>query len=364
MLMRMNSRHVQFAALFAATALLAAACSSSDAAEITTTTTTVTETTTTDPETTTTLPETTTTAEPGVEMSEAINGLPADEATVDRRVVSVKIDNHPKARPQSALQSADAVYEILVEGGITRFIAMFHQTDLDWVGPNRSGRPTDGTLIAALEGGPFQISGAQGWVKSLYNEADVNFIQDNGVTTYRVQDRSAPHNLFTSTPRIRQWADDQGWPDVNPGNLYAYGEPTHSTERATTIEIPFSDAPTPTWAWDGVGYRRFHGTTPHEWVDLKEETGQVTFDTLVVMRMDKYTVKDPTGRGSSLPSVHTVGKGEAAVFYNGLVVEGTWERESETDKFFLSTSDGAEIVLPPGRVWTSLQPDNQPLVWE
>ena len=366
MLPRMNSRHLQFAALFAAATVLAAACSSSEAAE-TDTTTTVAETTTTTTvaETTTTAaPDTTTTSEAGPGISEAINGLPAEDEAVDRRVVSVKIDNHPKARPQSALQSADAVYEILVEGGITRFIALFHQTDLDWVGPNRSGRPTDGSLIAALEGGPFQISGAQSWVKSLYNKADINFIQDTGVTTYRVKDRSAPHNLFTSTYRIRQWADDKGWPDTNPGNLFAYGEPTPSTERATKIEVPFSDAPTPTWAWDGSEYLRFHGTTPHDWVNLEEETDQVAFDTLVVMRMDRYTVHDPTGRGSSLPSVHTVGEGEAFVFYNGVVVEGTWERDSETDKFFLSTSDGVEIVLPPGRVWIALQPDNEVLTWE
>ena len=82
------------------------------------------------------------------------------------------------------------------------------------------------------------------------------------------------------------------------------------------------------------------------------------------MRMDRYTVHDPTGRGSSLPSVHTVGEGEAFVFYNGVVVEGTWERGSEIDKFFLSTSDGVEIVLPPGRVWIALQPDNEALTWE
>jgi hypothetical protein len=97
---------------------------------------------------------------------------------------------------------------------------------------------------------------------------------------------------------------------------------------------------------------------------LEEETDQVAFDTIVVMRMDKYTVHDPTGRGSSLPSVHTVGEGEAAVFFNGFVVEGTWERGSESDKFFLTTSDGVEIVLPPGRVWISLQPDNEALTWE
>ena len=62
--------------------------------------------------------------------------------------------------------------------------------------------------------------------------------------------------------------------------------------------------------------------------------------------------------------METVGKGEAFVFSNGGVVGGTWERGSQTDSFFLSTSDGVEIVMPPGRVWIELQPDNEPLDWE
>jgi len=82
------------------------------------------------------------------------------------------------------------------------------------------------------------------------------------------------------------------------------------------------------------------------------------------MKMRRYIQSDPSGRGSSVPAMDTVGKGEAFVFYNGQVVGGTWERGSKNDKFFLATTDGVEIVLPPGRVWISLQPDNQPLVWE
>jgi hypothetical protein len=299
-----------------------------------------------------------------VEVPETINGLPADEELIDRRVVGIKIDNHPKARPQSALQSADAVYEILVEGGITRFIALFHQTDLDWAGPNRSGRPTDSKVMAPLQGGPFQISGAQAWVKNIYRADDVNVVFDNGATTFRVPLRPAPHNLFTSTILIREWADGEGWPDVNPGNLYAYGEPTPADGTATKIAVSFSGAPASTWEWDGEQYLRFHGTQPHEWVDDDGEVGLVAFDTLVVMRMDKYIARNPAGSGTSLPTVETVGTGEAVVFYNGEYVEGTWAREEITDMFFLSTPDGEEIILPPGRVWISLQPDDESLDWE
>jgi len=364
----MKSRHLRLIALFATSAMLTVACSTAEPAATTTSTnattvTTVPPVTTTTP-TTTTVPPTTTTTEPPIGVSEAINGLPADQDLIDRRLVAIKIDNHIKARPQSALQVADAVYEILVEGGATRFIALFHQSDLEWAGPNRSGRPTDSTLMTALGESPFQISGAQPWVKNIFSSDRIKVVYDTGATTFRYNERFAPHNLFTSTELIRQWADDRGWSDANQGNLFAYGEPTPADTEATTITVPFSDADAPTWAWDGTQYLRFHGVTPHEWINEEGDTGQVAFDTLVVMKMRRYIKSDPARQGSSVPTMDTVGKGEAFVFYQGGVVGGTWERGSKSDKFFLTTSDGAEIVLPPGRVWISLQPDNQPLTWE
>lgn len=364
-LAHMTSHHLRFLALFTAAAAVATACSSgADVAE-TTTTTARESTTTTLPTTTstTTLPATTTT-EPPLEISDAINGLPAERELIERRVVAVKIDNHLKARPQSGLQSADAVYEILVEGGITRFIALFHQSDLDYVGPNRSGRVTDSKVMAGLSGAPFQISGAQDWVKDIYKADRINVVYDTGATTFRSPHRPKPHNLFASTLLIREWADERGWPDESPGNLFAYGEPTPGEADATRIEIRFSNAVPSTWAWDGSQYLRYHGTTPHEWVNEDGEIGQVAFDTLVVMKMRKYIARNPAGSGTSLPTVDTVGKGEAFVFHSGQVVGGTWERGSITDPFFLSTAVGEEIVLPPGRVWISLQPDNQLLTWE
>lgn len=316
--------------------------------------------TTSDPTTTTT----TTTTIPELVVAATVNGLPADDALIDRRVVAIKIDNHPKARPQSGLQAADAVYEVLVEGGLTRFIALFHQSDLDYVGPNRSGRPTDSTIVAALNGAPFQISGAQPWVQAILRKDGINVVYDNGVTTGRIPSRSAPQNLYTSSLRIREWADDNGWPDENPGNLFAYGEPTPGEGKAAKITITFSDAAPAVWAWDGEKYLRYHGTTPHEWIDEEGNTGQVAFDTLVAMKMRRYIKSDPTGQGSSVPTMDTVGTGEALVLYNGQVVSGTWERGSTSDPFFLLGADGTEIVLPPGRVWISLVPDTKTITWE
>src|SRR4051812_29309370 len=59
-----------------------------------------------------------------------LTGLPiVDPAKAARPAVSIKIENEPPARPQSGLQEADVVYETLIEGGDTRFVAVFQSTD-------------------------------------------------------------------------------------------------------------------------------------------------------------------------------------------------------------------------------------------
>ncbi len=349
-----------------ALAVIATACSSDTSDDSTTTTTQApTTTTTTTPSTTTsTTTSSTTSTVPTVEVSDAINGLPADDALIDRRMVAVKIDNHPNARPQSGIEQADAVFEVLVEGGLTRFIAMFHQSDVEYVGPNRSGRITDGKVMTALGESVLQISGAQPWVQAILASDGINVSYDNGSTTYRVSGRPAPHNLYSSTLAIRDYADARGWPDEGPGNLFVFGDATPGEAEATTIAVPFSDRPPSTWAWDGERYLRFQGNSAHEWVDAEGETGQVAYDTLVVMKMDKYIARDPAGVGSSIPTVETVGTGEALVFHHGEVLSGTWERGSLEDPFTLLTSTGSDLVLPTGTVWVHLVPDTFTVTWE
>jgi len=348
----------------AASALILSACSSSDTATSTTTLAPVTTlaTTTTVATATTTVPPTTTT-EPESDIPESINGLEADEDLINRRVVAIKIDNHPKARPQVVLNEADAVYETLVEGGLTRFIALYQTKDFDKVGPNRSGRVTDADLIKGLDA-VFQISGAQGWVKNIYRKIDINVLYDNGVSTFRDKSRPAPHNLFASTPKIRTIADENNWSNENPGNMFLFGEAPGSGDAATSISMSFSDAPNANWEWDGEVYLRSNGNTPHETVNPEDDIEQVSADVLVALRVREFIMKDPVSNGTSLPTAETVGTGEAVIFYNGEVVEGTWSREEATDMFTLTNTDDTPMVIPPGRLWISLIPNEEPVTWE
>ncbi|MGD2051090.1 MAG: DUF3048 domain-containing protein [Acidimicrobiia bacterium] len=341
------------------------------------------------PETTTQATTTTTTTTTTMLPPSPLNGLGVeDAASLDRRVVAVKIDNHPDAQPQSGIQKADAIYELLVEGGLTRFIALFHSSDAEFLGPVRSGRPTDPTLVKPL-GAPLQISGAQDWVISLINRDGVKLIGDNGDTTFRIPTRSSPHNLYGSTLLMRQVADARGYPDEPPPPMFDFGEPTPSDTPAVDITLDWSDRPVVRWEWDGTQYLRFNADTPQEWISEAETLGQtgdeegtttttgdelaepaepdraqISTDTLVVLTAERYTARPASGSGTPVPALDTVGEGQALLFYGGVVVQGSWERGSIDDPFRLLLPDGTPMTVPAGRLWVSVFPRSQPLTWE
>ena len=347
---------------FVAFALTLAACSGADAVETTTTTTPTiaTTTSTTAPSTTTTEPTTTTAPGP----VSPLNALAAeDPALLDRGVMAVKIDNHWNARPQSGLQDADAIYELVVEAGLTRFIALFHDNDTDYLGPMRSGRPTDPTLLAPL-GAVFTISGAQDWVAARIVGAGVSLVGEVRPATFRISSRRAPHNLYADTAKLRDYAGVRGYASEPPPDLFQWGEAVPAATGAASVTMRFSAETTALWEWDGEQYLRSTNGQVHEWTTRDGETGPLSADTLVVLFARKYTASPPAGRsGSSVPAMETVGSGRALVFFDGGVTEGTWARDAIEDLFVLSDADGDVLTVPPGKPWISLVPDTGSVTW-
>ncbi len=339
--------------------LVVTACAPGAASVPPTSTTTSTSTTTTST-TTSTLPPTTTTTLGAVSP---LNGLAAGDPTLlERRVMAVKIDNHWNARPQSGLQEADAVYELLVEAGLTRFIALFHDADSSFVGPVRSGRPTDPTVLRPL-GATFAISGAQDWVIGLILSQGVPLLGE-GAGTYRISGRRAPHNLYADTSALRRTADGRGYDDQPPpADLFTWGEieqPWRGS-RAFRVEFHWSSNYSNAWEWDGSRYLRFHGDTPHGWLDADGETGQVAADSLVVIFAPRYSA---SGRsGSPVPALDTVGEGRALVFAQAKVFEGTWSRASSEEPFDLTDGEERPMIVPRGIPWISVFPADRDVTW-
>jgi hypothetical protein len=299
-----------------------------------------------------------------------INGLPVeneelivDDELTDRRVIAVKIDNHANARPQSGLELADGVFEILVEGGLTRFIALFHTMDAEYVGPIRSGRPTDPTVLKPMEAA-FVFSGAQAWVSNLIAGRGVNMIGEVA-GTYRMSHRFAPHNLYGDTNRLRETADGRGYPDEFGRPIYEIAEwEDMPVETAETIRLSWSPGNLVAWQYDDGRYLRFLGAAPHNWVTREGETGQLAAEVLVVIVGTRYTASPPAGtKGSSVPATDLTGSGDAYIFYQGTVEEGTWQRESYEDPFRLSDADGEPMTVPPGRPWVSFFLADRTISW-
>lgn len=368
-------RFFRRATFFVGFALIAAACSG-DSGETTTTAaiTTLppvsTSSTSTSPSTTTTSTTTTTTSTSsttlGPQNPSPLNGSDVlDVTALDRRAIAVKIDNHPSARPQSGIQEADMVYELLVEGGLTRFIAVFHHSDSEYVGPVRSLRPTDSTLVVYLDA-PLQISGGQDWIQSLSRGRGLKMISDDRVSTFRIGSRRSPHNLYATTLKMRSTADGRGWDDEAPEPIFTFGKATPALTTATEVTMDWSDRPEVVWRFDeGLGaYVRFNRDTPHDWLARDGDREQIAAETLLVLTARKYTASPSSGKGTPVPALDTLGTGSALLFYDGGLLQGTWERDSYDDSFSLKLVSGNEMVLPAGKLWIAVFPTSGSLDWE
>ncbi len=281
-----------------------------------------------------------------------------------KRVLAFKIDNNIKARPQSGLQEADAVHEILVEGGMTRFLAFFYDNTSKYLGPIRSARPTDPTMVRPY-GGTLVVSGATAGLIPSIRELGVPVLEEqSSPVMFRISSRNAPHNLYADTELVRQRIEDRGFYFLQPGPgpLYPFGlNQNNWNDDADKITIKYSEFTTVIWKLDGDKYSRFiidnysdnKEATAHNFITQDGNyTDILKTETIVVIQGPLY--KD---KATTLPSVLTVGVGNAYVFNQGKYIEGSWRRGDITEPFVLTDINGNDIQVPPSTQWVHILPN-------
>jgi len=287
-----------------------------------------------------------------------LTGLPIDPGQARRPLLIVKVDNAPKARPQIGLIDADIVVEEEVEGGITRFAALFHSRDAANVGPVRSARSTDITIASALNRPLFAYSGANLAFQHLIARSP---LLDVGVDRFpqeyrREPGRPAPNNQFSATARLFSHATPDS---VAPPVVFTFrkvGEPAEAAEATpvTGVDIEFRDVVLTAvqYRWDGPSgtWKRSQDGGPH--VDANGV--QVAPRNVVVQFVNYRDTGFRDQSGAAVPEAELVGEGEAWVLTGSKVVKGRWRKPSPGAVTEYLDGTGSPVRMTPGPTWIEL----------
>ena len=280
-----------------------------------------------------------------------LTGLSA-ETVVRRPALAVKIDNHRSARGQWGLLQADVVFEELVEGGSTRFVAVFHSQDSSPVGPIRSARETDLEVLPMFGRSLLVYSGGNSTVRGFVEDSEIvdgiSPISKYHALYYRTSQRSKPHNLLSRTERLWELATD----DMSaPPAVFDFRLPVADEVISADIDAVRIDFGTQvvSWQWDGDDYVRSHGSRWH-W---DASYTRISAQNVLVLGMD-YGKSPSTGS----PVATGLGSGRGLAMIDGATESIKWTRISLTDPFTLVAADsGDPVLLSPGRTWVELAPE-------
>ncbi len=288
----------------------------------------------------------------------------ASESVLGRRPLVVMVGNNPDARPQSNVSKADMVYEVVAEGGITRFMSVFLQNEPEKIGPVRSMRAY--FLYWVLELGDAMVM-HDGWSSSpilevsaidLIDQLPVRSLFRGGLYGYRDSNREAPNNEYISAGVAREHGNKLGWQGVGDLEKWQFKERAEkiydNEPSATELNVVFW---TPgeydsSWVYDSSKnlYLKSTGGVPH--IDL--ETGlQLSASNVIVQFAKETPVNDDKGH----LLYENIGSGKAKVFLDGKVVDATWSKKDKRGRTKFYDTNGNEIRFNRGVIWVCVVPD-------
>ena len=281
-------------------------------------------------------------------------GKYVDKDKIFTRPVAIMIDNQYYARPQSSLSEADIVYEILAEGLITRYMAIFYSSSAEFVGPIRSARPyfinralEYDALYAHVGGSP------QAWADLVnLNVADLDGLSGNGMYRTTKTNKKAPHNTYSSTKALIKSAKNRGY-RIN-GNFEFFDflnsdEKLFNSKDANYIKIIYK----PSSSSDKVGYYvefKYDNEKKHylRYVNGKKHIDEYTKKDIkaknIIVQYMSHKVIDDKGR----LKLGDIGTGKGYLITNGKKVNVTWEKKDRRSRTNFYDENGELIKLNSG----------------
>ncbi len=304
---------------------------------------TVTTATTTTTTTTTLPPTTTTTIDPG--LFQPLTGLVGDG--VDRQVLIVKMSNASAARPQRGINDADLVMEVIVEGGVGRWLAVFHTDYPEIVGPVRSLREVDPKLIAPFDARVLHSGGVSSVRRSI---AEVASDEGDGRIAgyFREPGREYVYSLMYDATQL----PDNNWDgEVLPLLDFDSRTPLGGLP-ADGIQVVMSGANQVGWDFDHGAYRRYQDGR-----DAVDAFGKpISADSVVVIFVETLDTGRKDSALAEVKDYQVTGTGDMVLFRGGQAFEGAWIRDTQEEFFRFVDLAGRPLSLPPGRTWIHVTP--------
>jgi Protein of unknown function (DUF3048) N-terminal domain/Protein of unknown function (DUF3048) C-terminal domain len=295
--------------------------------------------------------------ETGVETEEMnqypLTGMAEKEESMNR-AVAVMVNNHPKARPQSGLSKADIVYEVLAEGDITRFLAIFQSQMPKEIGPVRSARD----YYIQLAKGYDSLYVAHGYspeAKDMLQDGfidNLNGIQYDGTLFKRASFRKAPHNSYISSDHIREGAEKNGF-DMNrpPEALNFSDKGKINGEAAQSVMISYNQNPLFNVVFDfnekEGRYERYSNGEQSIDYDSKDP---VLVENLLIVEASHKIVDDAGRRDIDLES-----GGNAYLIQDGKLKDVQWKNVNGR---ILPYENDQPVSLRKGSTWINVIPSS------
>lgn len=292
-----------------------------------------------------------------------IDGTLVEETDVNRQPIGVMIENAAFAgvRPQFGLSQAQLVYEIIVEGGITRLMAVYASADLPkTIGPVRSARPTFLEFISEVNGLYAHAGGSPDALQAIdgLRIKDLSALGSDARFFYRDSARVAPHNLFTSNSLFTLALRDKNLTDTRPEyDSWTYKDdspiqPAPTEERFVKIDFGSGEDYLVRWVYDTTAnaYQRYNGGELQK--DANTDT-VLSFKNVIVQIVPPAVPAGEKGR----INFAVTGEGDVFIVRDGEVIKGRWKKPDRLSRTQFYTVDGSLIELNRGSTWVEILPE-------
>ena len=288
----------------------------------------------------------------------------------NNRPFAVMIDNHSDAWPQAGLNQTYLVYEIIVEGGETRLMALFKGQDVEKIGPVRSSRHY--FLDYAMENDAIYTH--YGWSPqaesdiSTYKVNNINGISYNygNSTFWRVKNKKAPHNVLTSTSAIKSMAEKEGYRmTTNDDGVLKYVTEEITLEEsqqvANNVTIPHSKSQKVKYEYN-AGTKRYTRYARNKLQKDYTSGEAVTTKNIIIEFADNYTLQDTENKGRQ--GLSNIGTFDGYYITNGKAIKITCTKSARNKKTVYKDLSGNEIKVNDGNTWINICPKDANVIFE